>query len=191
MPLPAPSEREELHCRVIEMKGFRRSDGALEVEAHLKDTRTHEFTVENGRSVSAGQPLHDMSVRLVVDADMNVIDIFADIDASPFNVCTEATAAMQAIKGLRIGPGWTAKVRECLAGACGCTHLRELLGPMATVAIQSTYKERQARPDAVDSEGRPRKINSCYAYSSNGELVLKRWPQFYEGPSRSDQDDPD
>ena len=49
-----------------------------------------------------------MWIRLVVDEDLDVIDIVAATDASPFGVCREATATLQTMRGLRIGAGWSA-----------------------------------------------------------------------------------
>ncbi len=85
------------------------------------------------------------------------------------------------MKGLRIAAGWSAAVRERLAGRDGCTHLTELLGPLATVAFQTLSQVRSAKPTPVDANGRPRKIDSCYAYASDRGVVLSRWPEHYDG----------
>ena len=37
MPLSQPAERERLHTRAIEINGYRRADGAYDIEAHLTD----------------------------------------------------------------------------------------------------------------------------------------------------------
>jgi hypothetical protein len=61
----------------------------------------------------------------------------------------------------------------------------ELLTPMATVAIQSLSAAGQSRADQVDAHGKPRKIDTCYAYGAGRDLVKRRWPQFHRtGPSR-------
>jgi hypothetical protein len=179
MPLSTPGTREALQSRRIEMNGFRRSDGMFEVEAYLTDIRAKDFEIEYGRRVEAGQPLHDMAIRLVIDSSLTIIDVEASIDSSPFTVCHDASSTLKTIKGLRIGPGWSAMIRERLSGARGCTHLRELLGPLATVAIQSLYEVRQAQPEPVDAAGKPRKVNSCFAYAQNREIVMKRWPEYF------------
>jgi hypothetical protein len=181
MPLPPSVPREELHLRRIELRGYRRQDGRYDIEARMVDTKTSELTLPEGRVVPAGAALHDMWVRLVVDEDLEVIDIVAATDASPFGLCREATATLQTMKGLRIAAGWSAAVRERLAGRNGCTHLTELLGPLATVAFQTLSQVRSANPMPVDANGRPRKIDSCYAYASDRGVVLSRWPEHYDG----------
>jgi hypothetical protein len=181
MPLPSSIDREELHRRRVELGGYRRVDGLYDVEAHMVDTKPEDLVLSSGRVVSAGEPVHDMSIRIVVDEDLNVMDVLACIDAAPQGICPQATSTLKSLKGLRIGPGWSKIVGEKLAGRKGCTHLTELLKPLATVAFQTLWKVRENRPAAVDANGKPRKIDSCYAYASDHEVVLQRWPVYYEG----------
>ena len=182
MPLPPPSPREELHQRRIDLRGYRRDDGLFDIEARLVDTKSHAMTLADGRPLDAGEAIHDMSIRLVVDVDLQVHEVQACIDASPYRICPEVAATLQRVVGLRIGPGWSRAVRERFAGPLGCTHLTELLQPLATVAYQTTWPSRRHRPDPVDAHGRPRKIDSCHAYASSRELVRQRWPDHYTGP---------
>jgi hypothetical protein len=175
MPLPASVPREELHLRRIDLRGYRRVDGLYDIEAHLVDTKREALTLDSGRTVPPGTPIHDMSVRLVVDEDLHVVDVVASTDASLYGICREATGTLQSIKGLCIGPGWSKAVGERLAGSKGCTHLTELLKPLATVAFQTLSKVRATRPPAFDANAKLRKIDSCYAYASDRELVRQRW----------------
>lgn len=84
-------------------------------------------------------------------------------------------------------PGFTRKVRECLGGVHGCTHLVELLGPMATTAFQTIYpilvreKAESGEKDSSGDKRRPGLLNSCHAYASDGEIVKRHWPEFYTG----------
>jgi hypothetical protein len=183
MPLPPTVEREELHLRRIEMRGYRRIDGLYDIEARLVDTKAHSFQREEV-TIVAGVPAHDMWLRLVVDEELLVHDALAVTDATPHRVCSEATAALARIKGLRIASGWTRAIKERFAGAKGCTHLTELLGPLATTAYQTLGPVRLSGPEPLDDNGRPTKIDSCYAYGSQREVVLRRWPAFYDGPER-------
>jgi hypothetical protein len=34
----------------------------------------------------------------------------------------------------------------------------------------------------LDANGRPTKIDSCFAYGSDKEIVAKLWPEHYTGP---------
>jgi len=169
--------RREVHSRRIEMRGYLRSDGLYEVEGRVTDRKADDFApASSDRFVKAGEPIHDMGVRLVYDAQLLVHDVQAFTAAAPYAACPEAVHAMQSIKGLRMSKGWSAEVRSRLGGARGCTHLMELLMPMATTAFQSLSASRAGQPDALDATGRPVKIDSCFAYAADGELVRQRWP---------------
>lgn len=182
MPLPASPDRTELHLRRIEMRGYRRADGLYEIDGRVTDTKSNALRAPGGAEFPPHTPIHDMWIRLVVDADLVVHDIVAVSDATPFAVCREAVAPMRAIVGERIKSGWSMMVKARLGGAAGCTHLMELLIPMATAAFQTITEVRLARPDALNAAGRPLKIDSCYAYAATRELVRRRWPLHYRGP---------
>lgn len=180
-------ERERLHLRRIEMSGYRRQDGLYEVEGRVIDCKSCDHTpVSGGRQVAAGEPVHDMWVRLVFDGRLVVHDVEARTMAAPYPMCPEAAGAMQAIRGLRMTTGWSAEVRQRLGGVRGCTHLMELLMPMATTAHQTLGGEPRRGPDPTDAAGRPLKIDSCYAYAAERELVRLRWPQHHRQDTRND-----
>jgi hypothetical protein len=175
--------REELHHRRIDMRGYRRSDGLYEVEGRVVDRKPHDFQAVGGRAVPAHAPVHDMGVRLVFDDEMVVRDVATFTDAAPYLDCPGGGLALQALKGLRMTSGWSREVRNLLGGARSCTHLMELLIPLATTAFQSLSALRRERPDRLDAAGRPTKIDSCYAYAAEGDLVRRRWPEFHR-PAR-------
>ena len=175
--------RQEMHHRRIDMRGWGRSDGLYEVEGCIADRKPHEFQSPNGfKVVAAGEPIHDMGVRLVFDSEMIVLDVSTFTASAPYDDCFSAGPTLQALKGLRIGAGWNSEVRKRLGGARSCTHLMELLSPMATVAYQTLTMLRIARADIVDGEGKPVKIDSCFAYASQRDVVRRKWPAFHTGP---------
>jgi len=172
--------RAELHFRRIDMRGFQRSDGLFEVEGRVTDSKTQEFVhPKPGRTVPAGEHIHDMGVRLVFDENMVVHDVQTFTDRAPYAACSEGGRALQSIRGLRMAGGWSREVRSRLRGARSCTHLMEILIPMATVAYQSLGFLRVTQPEKLDEKGRPLQIDSCYAYAGDGAVVLHRWPRFY------------
>jgi Protein of unknown function (DUF2889) len=175
--------REELHFRRIDMRGYRRSDGLFEVEGRVTDTKPQDFVpFSGGREVPAGEPVHDMGVRLVYDDQLRVHDVHTFTDASPYPHCPEGGRALQSIKGLRMTSGWSKTVRSRLGGARSCTHLMELLIPMATTAFQSLSALGLTRVDRRDPTGRPIKIDSCYAYGAQRQIVRWKWPEYYRPP---------
>ena len=66
-------------------------------------------------------------------------------------------------------------MKTAIGGAHGCTHITELLGPMATTAFQTLYgeiarrKREQAEAGIAPKEGpaynMPSLANSCVAYA--------------------------
>jgi hypothetical protein len=180
MPLSPPVEREPIHRRLVECRGYRRADGLWDIEGHITDTKAYSFPNQYRGEIRAGEPLHEMWIRLTIDDDMLIHGIEAVTDAGPYEICPAITPKFSALNGLKIGPGWTKAVRERVGGVNGCTHLVELLGPMATVAYQTLVAKRMKQIDD-QPERRPSIIGSCHAYSSDGEVVRQRWPNFFTG----------
>lgn len=184
MPLPPSTDRQPMHVREIDMRGYRRGDGLYDIEGRVTDRKEQAFIRPGtGLEVPAHVPLHDMWIRLVVDEDLVVHDAIAVTDASPHRACPEAAAALAQLKGARIGPGWNRLVKERLGGRKSCTHLMELLTPMATAAFQTLTPVRLGRPDVLSASGVPVKIDSCYAYARDGELVKRMWPAHHVAPA--------
>ncbi|HYM01557.1 MAG TPA: DUF2889 domain-containing protein [Stellaceae bacterium] len=191
MPLSPPCPREHIHTRVVECRGYLRTDGLWDVEGHITDVKTYAFTSEFRGEVSAGMPVHDMWLRLTVDDRLTIHEVEAVTDAAPYSVCPAAAETFRRLKGLDIRAGFRKRIRELIGGTEGCTHLLELLGPIATTAYQTVYPyrerrraERQAVKTARAKGRKPSLIDSCHAFASDGEVVKRYWPEFYTGDER-------
>lgn len=173
--------REEIHHRQIDVRFYRRGDGLFEIEGRLVDTKTDSFRRQlASEDTPPGVALHDIVVRLVIDEAMQVHDASAFMIATPFAVCRGATDTLAQLNGLRISSGWTKRVRELLGGVNSCTHIAELLGPMATTAFQGLAPQRLARLNEPGNEQqRLGKVNSCYAYAAEREVVAQLWPHLH------------
>lgn len=177
-------EREEIHHRAIDIRFYRRSDGLHEVEGRLVDTKSHSFRRQLAtEDTPPGVPVHDIVVRLVIDESMLVHDAQALMQATPFGVCHGAAGTVSPLKGLTIGAGWNRQVRELLGGSASCTHIAELLGPMATTVMQGLAPQRLARiNDPANEQQRAAKVDSCYAYAAEREVVARLWPHLSRRP---------
>ena len=183
MPLSEPHERELLHLRDIALRGYRRPDGLFDIEAHLTDAKTYGFANEDRGRVEAGEPLHGMWMRMTIDEDLRIVACEADTEFGPYAVCRAAAPNFGRLAGLVIGRGFLKAAAERVGGTQGCTHLRELLQQMATVAIQTLYSQRSRR----EAEARPEKpalLNTCLAYATDSPVVRRQWPHLYTGPER-------
>ena len=70
MPLSTPVPRQMLHRRVVQCTGYRREDGLWDIEGHMVDTKTYSVPNEDrGGVIQAGEPLHEMWIRLTVDEE--------------------------------------------------------------------------------------------------------------------------
>lgn len=181
MPLSSSAEREPIHTRRIECRGYRRADGMWDIEGRLIDTKSYGFENDWRGRVEAGTPVHDMSIRLTIDDAFTVRGIEAAIDASPFRLCPEITSSFEALNGLSIARGWRRAVAERLGGVHGCTHLVELLGPLGTTAYQTILPLRDRAARGKERRTKPRAIDTCHALRSDGEIVRREWPEFYTG----------
>lgn len=187
MPLSAPRPRSLMHTRRIECVGYQREDGLWDIEGHLTDTKPYGFPNEFRGEIEAGEPIHHMWLRLSMTDQFEIRDVEAVTDAGPFSICSDVTPNYKNLVGLKIGAGWTREVNKRIGGVHGCTHLRELLKPLATTAYQTIFgaKLRESRvagkPRPMPKSGKPRQLNSCYAFREDGEVVQKEYPDFYTG----------
>jgi hypothetical protein len=175
MPLSKPVPRKLHHLRDITLRGYEREDGMVDVEAHMTDTKTHSVRMSDRGGLSAGEPMHDMWLRLTVDKDMTIIASEAVMDGTPYSVCPGVAPNYQRLVGLNIGKGYLKGAMQRLGGVEGCTHLRELLQQAGTVAFQTMFSLRgQARKDQEPQKAiHPAFLNTCYTYNENGPLAAR------------------
>ena len=132
-------ERELAHKRQIKLNGYVRADGLFDIEAELTDHKTYSFPSDFRGEVTPDLPVHHMIVRVTITKERMITAAEAITVTGPYPVCPKANAVFTEIVGLQIGPGWRRKVQAAIGGRHGCTHITELLGPVATVAYQTLY----------------------------------------------------
>jgi hypothetical protein len=183
MSLPAPAPREHLHSRAYRFEGYRRADGLWDIEGRITDIKSYGFDNAHRGRIEAGEPIHDMRIRLTLDDEFRVADIWVSSDAGPFAACPDIVDGYKAMIGERIKPGWHQRIKDLLGGAKGCTHISEMLGAMGTVAFQTIYpsKVKMGASDPTQSQKKPAHLDSCHALRLDGEAVRRFWPQFYSG----------
>ena len=102
MSLTPPEPREAIHTRAIEINGYRRIDGLYDIEAHLTDTKTFGQTNFDRGYIPAGEPIHDMWLRLTIDDTMHIVAVDAVSDRTPYVMCPTAAPNFARLVGLRI-----------------------------------------------------------------------------------------
>jgi len=174
--------RKLLHTRTVVCQGYERDDGLWDIEGSITDVKTSDLLGDDGQVwLPAGTPLHRMTLTLTVDASLAIVAAQATTHNAPNAECPAIAPAYAALVGMHIGPGFIGAVKRRLKGRLGCTHLTELIGPIATTAFQTLWKlierqrkEKEAQTAAAGLPVRPLLLDSCYALRSGGEVAVMR-----------------
>ena len=179
MPLPVPEvEREHTHTRRVRYEGYKRADGLWDIEAHLTDVKNHDYRLKTGVR-RAGQPIHEMWLRITIDRRLSIVDAVASSDAVPYPGGCEAIApAYRKLIGLNLARGFRKSVRELFGGMKGCTHLTEMLAGLATAAIQTFAGEV---PEEREDGGKPFQLDQRHALDTRSDTVKTWYPKWYKG----------
>ena len=184
MNLPPPAPRRHMHTRKISCEGYQREDGLWDIEARIVDTKTFAYRDLYRGPREPGEPVHDMALRLTIDDDMVVRDIEVATLSAFHPLCFGVAPAFKGLIGKTIGAGWQRAVQACVGGVKGCTHLRELLLPAATVAFQTRANRPEDGQPAPPSDPnykteRPHFVDGCKTWATDGEIVAKFYPRFH------------
>ena len=175
--------RRLMHRRSVECLGYLRDDGLWEVEARLVDTKPFARQ-DSGRGMrEAGDPVHDIRLRLAVDDTFLIHETGTTMQATPYPSCVDVEGILQRLVGERIGKGWREVVRRKIGKLETCTHLAELLGPAVTTLFQtmSNGKDPEGR-GSIDNQRHatepPFFVNGCHSWRTDGPVVAEFFPQF-------------
>lgn len=178
--LPPPQPRTLSHTRAVTYHGYQRDDGLWDIEAHLHDSKSHAYEVPGEKQWAAHEPIHDLFIRLTLDAKLVVQDIAVAMPSTPHDDCTSAQAPMRAMVGCSLASGWRKAIEERLGRERGCTHLRELLFTMATAAFQTITGTFAV----TDPNVPPPHLGKCLSWGFGTDLVKRRYPTFYLWPEK-------
>ena len=175
MSLSAPAPRRLSHKRTINLDGFIRDDGHYDIEAEMIDVKNYDFPNKARGIIKKDEPLHHMKLRVTISEEMEILNAEAVTLAGPYLECPKGADNIRHLIGKKIQPGWKKIVARAIGGANGCTHITELMGPVATVAFQTIYAEKAKRQreahkaqsgqadDAQQMAIASTLLNSCYA----------------------------
>jgi hypothetical protein len=183
MPLAPAHERDLIHTRTMDLKAYRRSDGHFDVEGHITDVKPFpHHLIDSHRT--AGEPIHDMWLRLTIDKEMVVLSAEAKLDVGAHVMCPGVEPNFAALAGLKVGSGWRKGVRDRVGAGRGCTHLVEMLSQMATAAIQAMWAVREPDGDGAKTANERRLpeglVGSCYTYRAGSEFLRDYFPSQYD-----------
>lgn len=185
MPLPtAAPERQLTHRRSIDVQIYARDHALWEVDARIQDVRTHAVNMVDGIR-PAGEPIHDMLLRIVVDERFNIVEAGAETYSMPYpGECDAHGDAYARLVGLNLMQGFRQAVRERLGGVKGCTHINELSQVLPTAVVQAfAGNVIDSRGDAPGS-AQPFQLDRCQALRLDGPAVRTFYPRWYRAPER-------
>ncbi len=186
MALPAAAPQRRLqHTRSIEVQVYARGNGLWEVDAVITDVKTRDAELAEGVR-RAGEPIHDMLLRLVVDEQFNVVEAGSETRGMPYpGRCNDHGDAYAKLAGLNLLRGFRHAVYERLGGVAGCTHLTELTQVVPTAVVQAYAGEViNTRGDGPDDR-KPFQLDRCHALRTDGPTVQVHYPRWYR--PRSDR----
>ena len=82
----------------------------------MTDTKTYSINNNWRGEIAVGEPLHEMLVRITVDNNFIIQDVWAKTENGPFEMCPEIAPAYKALAGIQMGPGWRKSIR------CATSH---------------------------------------------------------------------
>lgn len=178
MPLSPAAPRKRLHDRSVRYEGYARDDGLFDIDARLTDVKDQDLVLLTGVR-RAGDPVHDMHVRVTIDRTMTIVDLQACMAAVPYpGGCERIEDAYRKLIGANLLQGFRKTLHDTLGGARGCTHLTELLGNVPTAAVQmvASLKSREDEGDA-----KPFQLDRCHALDTTGAVARRYYPKWYRG----------
>jgi len=182
MPLSQSTTQRTLkHTRAITVEAFVRDDGLWDFDARITDHKPRDIQLASGIRPQ-GQALHDLSLRVTVDLQLNIVDVGACSDAVPYpGYCEAIGPDYKKLIGLNLMKQFRHGVRERMAGIKGCTHLSELAQILPTAAIQAfagdVFDTRDAASNSTDSQ-QPFQLDRCHALRLNGPAVVQYYPRW-------------
>ena len=179
LPPPAP-ERQLKHHRRIDVQIYARDAGLWEVDAVISDVKTRDVELANGVR-RAGEPIHDMLLRLVIDEAFNVLEAGSETRAMPYpGECDHHGDAYGRLVGLNLMRGFRHAVQERLGGVAGCTHLTELAQVLPTAVVQAFAGEVINTRGDGDNAQQPFQLDRCHALRIDGNAVRTHYPRWYK-----------
>ncbi|MBS0370021.1 MAG: DUF2889 domain-containing protein [Proteobacteria bacterium] len=179
MPLSEPVVgRRRAHTRSIEVQGFLRDDGLFDLDARLTDAKDADYPLASGIR-KAGDPVHDLFIRVTIDSAFEVVDVEAHSEWVPYpGGCDTIGPAYRALIGLNLVRGFRKAVSEMFSDVRGCTHLTELLASLPTAAIQTMATFRRDTGEGDDG-GKPFQLDRCHALETTSQTVMRYYPRWY------------
>jgi hypothetical protein len=181
LPTAAP-ERQLKHRRSIDVQIYARGNGLWEVDARVTDIKTHD-TVLAEQVRPAGDPIHDMLLRIVIDEAFEIHEAGSLSAWMPYvGRCDDHGDAYCQLVGLNLMRNFRRELMARLGSARGCTHLTELAQVLPTAVVQAFAGEVIDTLGSGPEAQQPFQIDRCHALRADGPVVQEFYPRWYRRP---------
>jgi hypothetical protein len=170
MNLDAKYKDRKIHTRRLQISTYEYDDGHIVVEGILKDDLLIPIYA-SGKEKQPHSP-HHMIIQILVEcSSFTIRDIIVKMLSIPYDWCTETSDSLDSIKGLKIEPGFTSKVKKMLRESKRCLHLTTLFFAMVPTVMQGywTFNARKPRSGDVPYDMiKNYLIDTCWVWRKDG-----------------------
>jgi len=139
----------KIHTRNIEISTYEYDDDNIVVQGILKDDLLIPIYV-SGKEKPPHSP-HHMIIQILIECSSFIIkEINVEMPNIPYDWCKETSDSLDPIKGLKIEPGFTSKVKKILGESKRCLHLTTLLLAIVPTVMQGYWTYSAKKPSAGD-----------------------------------------
>ncbi|MDP2007208.1 MAG: DUF2889 domain-containing protein [Rubrivivax sp.] len=180
---PAAPQRQLKHRRQIDVQVFVRGDGLWEVDALLTDVKTRTIPRASDDR-PPGTPLHEMLLRLVVNAQFDIVAAGSETRWAPYDShCEDHGHAYAQLAGLNLMQNFRIALRQRVGGVLGCTHITELAQVLPTAVVQAFAGEVLDTRGNDEGAAQPFQIDRCHALRSDAPAVREHYPRWHRPAS--------
>jgi hypothetical protein len=163
----------KIHKRNIEISTYEYDEKHIVVEGILKDDILIPIYA-SGKKHQPHSP-HHMIVQMLIESSSLVIqEINVKMPGIPYEWCRETSDSLDQIKGLKIAPGFTSKVKQILRENKKCLHLTTLLLSIVPTVMQGywTFNARKTTSGKVSSGMiEDYLVDTCWVWRKDGPRV--------------------
>ena len=163
----------KIHTRNIEISTYEYDEEHIVVEGILKDDLLIPIYVS--KKVKQPHSPHHMIIQILIECSSFIIkDINVEMLTIPYEWCNETSDSLDPIKGLKIEPGFTSKVKKILRESKRCLHLTTLIFAIVPTVMQGywTYNARKPSAGDVPSEIIDHYlVDTCWVWRKDGPRV--------------------
>ena len=139
----------KIHTRNIEISTYDYNAESIVVEGILKDDLLIPIYV-SGKEKQPHSPHHMILQMLIECSSLTIKEINVEMPTIPYDWCMETSDSLDPIKGLKIKPGFTSRVKKILSESKRCLHLATLLFAIVPTVMQGYWTHNARKPGSGD-----------------------------------------